>query len=170
MEIYDRPSVHLRLKVGVLKAEVKEALLHGCVTWSPSMADYDRLRKIHHQMLLRYLGWRKRKHEDHILSYANALLRTDSESVAMTVRRRRIWFAGFVERMGEARPPRRVIFREMFRGKGYSGGQEWDWMKNLEEDLKAFGIKFEGWREATQQVGRWFRRRGGGLHAEMAQG
>ena len=30
-------------------------------------------------------------------------------------------------------------------------------MKDLEEDLKAFGIKFEGWREAAQKVGRWFR-------------
>ena len=72
--------------------------------------------------------------------------------------------------MGEELLPRRVMFGEMLGDKGYSGGQEWDWMKNLEEDLKAFGIKFEGWREATQQVGRWFRRRGGGLHAEMAQG
>ena len=26
------------------------------------------------------------------------------------------------------------------------GGQDWDWMKDLEEDLEAFGIKFEGWR------------------------
>ena len=43
----------------------------------------------------------------------------------------------------------------MFGGNGYSGGQEWDWMKDLEEDLiKAFGIKFEGWREAAQKVGR----------------
>ena len=41
-------------------------------------------------------------------------------------------------------------------GKGYSGGQELDWMKDLEEDLKAFGIKFEGWREAAQKIGRWF--------------
>ena len=40
------------------------------------------------------------------------------------------------------------MFGEMRGGKGYSGGQEWDWMKDLEEDLKAFGIKFEGWREA----------------------
>ena len=31
-------------------------------------------------------------------------------------------------------------------------------MKDLEENLKAFGIKFEGWCEATQKVGRWFRR------------
>ena len=89
MEIYDRPSVRLRLKVRMRKAEVMETLLYGCVTWSPSKADY-RLRKVHHQMLLRYLGWRKRKREDHILSYAHAILRTDSESVETTVRRRRI--------------------------------------------------------------------------------
>ena len=30
-------------------------------------------------------------------------------------------------------------------------------MKDLEADLKAFGIKLEGWREAAQKVGRWFR-------------
>ena len=52
----------------------------------------------------------------------------------------------------------RVMFGEMLGGKCYSGGQEWDWMKDLEEDLKAFGIKFEGWREAAQKVDRWFRR------------
>ena len=57
MEIYDRPSVRLRLKVRMLKAEVLEMLLYGCVTWSPSKAGYDRLRKVHHQMLLRRLGW-----------------------------------------------------------------------------------------------------------------
>ena len=68
------------------------------------------------------LGWRKRKREDDILSYANALLKTDSESVETTVRGRRIFFAGFVARMGEERRPRRVMFEEMFGGKGYSGG------------------------------------------------
>ena len=103
-------------------------------------------------MLLRCLGGRKRKREDHILSYANALLRTDSESVETTVRRRRMLFAGFVARMGEERLPRRVIFGEMLGGKGYSRGQELDWMKDLEEDLKAFGVKFEWWCEAAQMV------------------
>ena len=45
---------------------------------------------------------------------------------------------------GKERLPRRVMFGEMLGGEGNSGGQEWDWMKDLEEDLKAFGIKFEG--------------------------
>ena len=158
MEIYDRPGVRLRLKVRMLKAEVIETLLYGCVTWSPSKADFGKLREVHHKMLLRCLGWRKRKREDHILSYASALLRTDSESIETTVRRRRILFAGFVTRMGEERLPKRVMFGEMVGGKGYSGGQEWDWMRYLEEDLKEFGIKLEGWREAAQKAGRWFRR------------
>ena len=146
--------MRLRLKVRKLKADVLEALLCGCVTWSPSKADYGRLRKVHHQMLLRCLGWRKRKREDHILSNANARLRADSESVETTARRRRILFAGSVARMGEEHLPRMAMFGEMLGGKGYSAGQEWDWMKDLEEDLKAFGIKFEGWREAVQKVGR----------------
>ena len=67
-------------------------------------------------------------------------------------------FAGFVVRTGEERLPRRVMFGEMLGGKGYSGGQDWDWMKDLEEDLKAFIMKSEGWYEAAQKVGRWFRR------------
>ena len=50
------------------------------------------------------------------------------------------------------------MFGEMLGGKGYTGGQEWDWMKDLGEDIKAFGIKFEGWRKAEQKVGRSFRR------------
>ena len=54
MEIYDLQGVCLRLKVRLLKTEALETLLlYGCVTWSPKPADYDRLRKVHHKMLLR---------------------------------------------------------------------------------------------------------------------
>ena len=52
--------------------------------------------------------------------------------------------------------PRRVMFGEVVGAKGYSGGQAKDWMGRLEEYLKYFGIKFEGFREATQKVGTWF--------------
>ena len=67
-------------------------------------------------------------------------------------------FAGFVTRMGEERLPQRVMFGELVGGKGFSGGQEKDWMVCLEEDMSAFGIMFEGWRKASQKAGRWFRR------------
>ena len=126
MKIYDRPGVHLRLKVRLLKAEVAETLLYGCMTWSPKKPEDDRLRQVHHSMLLRCLGWRERKRDDRTLSYADALAKTASESIEAIVPKRRILFAGFVARTGEERLPQRVMFGELVGGKGYSGGQEKD--------------------------------------------
>ena len=60
--------------------------------------------------------------------------------------------------MGKERLPQRVMFGELVGGKGYSGGQEKDWMAHLKEDMSVFGMKFEGWRKAAQKAGRWFRR------------
>ena len=45
MEIYDRPGVCSRLKVQLLKVEVVETLIYGCMRWSPKKPDYDRLRR-----------------------------------------------------------------------------------------------------------------------------
>ena len=151
MEIYDHPDVRLRLKVRTLKAEVIETLLYWCVTWSPNKPYYDRLRQVHHSMLLRCLGWRERKHDDHTLSSADVLAKTASESIETTQWKRRILFTGFVARIGEECMPQKVMFGELFGGNGYPGGQEKGWMS-------AFGIKFEGWREAAQEAGRWCRR------------
>ena len=69
-------------------------------------------------MLLRCLEWRKRKRDDHTLSYADALAKTASESIKAIVRKRRILFAGFVARMGEERLLQRVMFGELVGGKG----------------------------------------------------
>ena len=99
MEIYDRPCVRLRLKVRLLKAVVVETLLYGCMTWNPKKPDYDRLRRVHRSMLLRCLGWRKRKRDDHTLSYPDALAKTAAESIEAIVRERRVLFAGFVARI-----------------------------------------------------------------------
>ena len=145
MEIHDRPGVRLRLKVRLLKAEVIETLLYDCMTWSPNKHDYDRLRRVHHFMLLRCLGWRKRKRDDYTLSYTDAPAKTASESIEAIVRKRGILFAEFAARMGEERLPQRVMFGELVGGKGYSRGQEKDWMAHLKEDMSVFGMKFEEW-------------------------
>ena len=70
-----------------------------------------------------------------------------------------ILLAGFMARMGEGRLPQRVMFGELVGGKGYSWGQEKDWMDHLmTEDMSVFGMKFEEWRKTAQKAGRWFRR------------
>ena len=88
-----------------------DTLLYGCVTCRHMKAGYVRVLQVHHKMLLRCLGRRKQKREDHTLSYANALVKTDPcESIDTTVCRRRMLFAGFVRRMGEERLPERAVF------------------------------------------------------------
>ena len=51
--LYDRLSVPLELKISMLKAEVLETMLYGCVTWSPRACHYDTLRQAHHRFLTR---------------------------------------------------------------------------------------------------------------------
>ena len=45
LELYDRPSAPLELKIRMLRAEVLETMLYGCVTWSPRACHYDTLRR-----------------------------------------------------------------------------------------------------------------------------
>ena len=68
LELYDRPSAPLELKIQMLKAEVLETMLYGYVTWSPRACNYDTLRRAHHSFLTRCIGWRKRNRIDHPIS------------------------------------------------------------------------------------------------------
>ena len=45
LELYDRPSAPLELKIRMLKAEVLETMLYGCVTWSPRACHHYALRR-----------------------------------------------------------------------------------------------------------------------------
>ena len=56
LELYDRPSAPLELKIWMFRAEVLETMLYGCVTWSPHAYHYDTLRRAHHSRLARYMG------------------------------------------------------------------------------------------------------------------
>ena len=67
----------------LLKAEVIDT--YGCMEWSPNKPDYDRLRRVHHFMLLRCLRRRKRKVDAHNISYADAIAKAASESIETTV-------------------------------------------------------------------------------------
>ena len=56
LELNDRPSAPLELKTRMLRAEVIETMLYGCVTWSPRACHYDRLRRACHSFLTRCIG------------------------------------------------------------------------------------------------------------------
>ena len=57
LELYDRLGAPLELNIRMLRAEVLETMLYGCVTWSPRACHYDTLGRAHHRFLIRYIGW-----------------------------------------------------------------------------------------------------------------
>ena len=90
-ELYDRPkSSLLPLQARMVKAEVVEALLYGCATWTPLKGHYAKLRTTLHMMLLRILGSWCKSPNKRILSYKDALQRTECEVIETTVRTRRL--------------------------------------------------------------------------------
>ena len=90
----------LTLKLRMLKAEVRETLLYGCVTWTLGKEHSAELRTAHHRFLLRIIGVQRRQHTDHRMSYAKALKKAQRESVETTIRKRRLLFAGVVYPIG----------------------------------------------------------------------
>ena len=121
LELYDRPCAPLDLKIRMLRVEVLETMLYGCVTWSPRTCHYITLRRAHHRFLTRCIGWRKHNRADHPISYLDTLVKTRSESIEATLRRRRILFAGFVARMEDTRLPKCDV-RRNGGGRGLCGG------------------------------------------------
>ena len=124
LELYERPSVPLELRIRMLRAEVLETMLHGCVTWSPRACHYDTLRREHHGFLTRCIGWRKHNRADHPISYLDTLIKTEGESIEATLRKRRILFAGFVASMKDTKLPKCVMFRELTGGAGCGGARK----------------------------------------------
>ena len=142
---YDRSSAPLKLKIRMLRAEVLETMLYGCVTWIPRACHYDTLRRAHHRFLTRCTGWRKHNRTDQPIFYLDTLVKTGSENIEATLRRRRILFAGFVARMEDTRLPKCVMFGEMVEGAGCAGGQEKESMGCSLDDLRAFDINADQW-------------------------
>ena len=169
LELYDRPSAPIELKIRMLGAEVLETMLYGCVTWSSRACHYDTLRRAHHRFLTRCIGWKKHNRADHPISYLDTLILTGSESIEATFRGRWILFAGFVARMKETRLHKCVVFGELVGGAGCVGSQEKEWMGYFLDDLRAFGIDADQWTTPAQDEGEWRRTAEQGAEHFMAK-
>ncbi|CAM9498388.1 unnamed protein product, partial [Ascophyllum nodosum] len=156
-ELYDRPKASLLpLKARMVRSEVVEALLYGCVTWTPLKCHYAKLRARDHRMLLRILGAWCKSPNKRILSYKDALQRTQCESIETTVRTRRLLWAGVLLHMGDHRLPKRVMSGELENaGKRGPGGKEKQWTDCVADDLRLFGVTGD-WRTAALDPGAWY--------------
>lgn len=85
------------------------------------------LRTAHHYCLLLSIGWKIRDRTDHVVSFQDALARTDDIQIEATMRKGRILFAGFEARMGARRLQNHLLFRKPSAAEGerYKNGREW---------------------------------------------
>ena len=92
------------------------ALLYGCMTWPPRRDHYQLLRRTHHRLLLRVIGYRRERGTYRRLSYAQALKKTGCQSVEATIRQRRLLFAGAMARQPAGRLPKRLMDGKLVGG------------------------------------------------------
>ena len=136
-ELYDMEDAPFTLKVRMLKAEVMETLLYGCVTWTPGQEHFPQLRTAHHNLLLRIIGFQRRQRTDHLMSYAKALKKAQCESVEATILKRR--FARAVQRTTNERLTHRVTFGTLAGGETPGPGRpEKKWAQCLADEIRVF--------------------------------
>ena len=78
LQLYNRPSAPLELKIRMLRAEVPKTMLNGCVLRA---SYYDTLPQAQHSFLILSIGWRNSNRTDHPILYLDTLIRTGSESI-----------------------------------------------------------------------------------------
>ena len=106
LELYDQPSAPFKLKFRMLRVEVVETMPYDCVTWSARACHYESLRQAQHSFLTCCICWRTHNRANHPISCLDMLIKTGSENIEATLRKRRILFAEFVARMEDARLPK----------------------------------------------------------------
>ena len=116
-ELYHMEAAPFVLKLCLLKGEVMETLLYGCVKWSLGKEHLAELRTAHHRFLLPITSFQRRQRTDHLMSYAKALKKAQCEGVETTIRKRRLAFAGAAQRTHNEQLTRRVMFETMAGGE-----------------------------------------------------
>ena len=93
----------------MLKAEVMETLIYGCVTWTLVNENLAEVRTAHRRLLLQNISFQRRQRTDHFMSYTKVLEKAQCKSVETTIRKRRLLFTGTVQRAHNERLTRRVM-------------------------------------------------------------
>ena len=80
------------------------------------MEHFATVRTTPYNLLLKIMGFQRRRGTEHSMSYAKALKKAQCESVQTTIRKRRPLFAGAVPRTVSERLAHRVMFGTMAGG------------------------------------------------------
>ena len=113
-QLSDQRNAQLSLKIRLFEAEVVEAMLYGCATWTMCSQDFGSLRIAHHKLLLRVTGSRRKDHTGYKpLLYGEVLERAGFERIKPTSRKRQLGFAEALICQGGSRLSKRVMFGQL---------------------------------------------------------
>ena len=139
----------------MVKAEVIEALLYGCSTWTLRQEHYAKLRTVHHRVLLRIIGAQRKVPDNRMTLYNRALKIIECESIETTLRTRRLLWAGTLLRMTGGRLPKRIVFGTLKGAvRRERGGKEKEWPDCVQSNIRAFGIAVD-WKATALKAEVW---------------
>ncbi|CAM9819694.1 unnamed protein product, partial [Sphacelaria rigidula] len=141
--VYDNPYITLATKVRLLKAEVIEVMLYGCVTWKIAHDNFSAL-------------WEARRGRSvpdyHMLPNHEVLERTSCERIEATVMNPTLLHAGRVERMHDERLPN-IVMRGVMIGRKTRAGLTARCLQYCITDYCSyFGIDSTSWAQIAQDV------------------
>lgn len=106
--LYDNPYISLASTVHLLKAQVIEVMLHGCMTWTIAPQKLGALREAHRGVppevaQQAYCTFNRRALDYHMLPYPEVLERGDCQCIEATVMTLSLLHAGHVVRTHDER-------------------------------------------------------------------
>ncbi|CAM9502396.1 unnamed protein product [Sphacelaria rigidula] len=120
-EVTDSPYIAPATKVRLLKTEVIEVMLYGCVTWTIANDNFDALREAHRgflsRCLIKHTYLSRRAPDYHMLPHHEVLQRASCECLEATVIKRILLHAGRVVRMHDEHVPNIVMHGVIVGGK-----------------------------------------------------
>ncbi|CAM9436546.1 unnamed protein product, partial [Sphacelaria rigidula] len=153
--IYDNPYIGLATKVRLLKTEVIEVMLYGCVTWTIAHEKFGALREAHRGFRLRCFS----KHTSsrsapdyHMLPYHEVL-----ETTTATVMKRTLLHVGRVARQHDEPLPNIVMRGVIVGGKTRIGRPARRLRHCITDYCSYVGINATWWTQVAQDVSEWSR-------------
>ncbi|CAM9951989.1 unnamed protein product, partial [Sphacelaria rigidula] len=147
--------------VHLLKTEVIEIMLYGCVTWAITHDTFRALREVHQEFLLSCLNKHtsSRSAPDYhmLLPYHEVLERTSCECIKATVIKRTLLHADRVGCMHDEPLPSIFMQGVMVGGKTRAGRPARRLQHCIMDYCSYFGINATLWTQLAQDVSEWSR-------------
>ncbi len=151
--LWRRKEVTVKTKIRIFNAFVMSRLMYGAELWNVSAREEKRLEAFHTWCLRRILrvSWMEKVRNEEIRR------RCGQSTLESQLRKRRLRWLGHVQRMGEERLPKAMLWGRLAEGKRPKGGGKKRWVDVVMKDLRVVGL-VDTWKEVCRQRKEWEKR------------